>query len=168
MVDRSPLARGALVNYTLYDKDPQVREKSLDHLEKCNQRVVGAMFAKALGDKRNEVVNRAAVGIARMKDEESVPQLIEALITQHKYMVSTGGGNIGASFGGGPGAGGLGGLSAGGGGPKQVERTHQHDSVLQALIALTGGKSLGFDQDAWRRWYAESKVPQEIDLRRRK
>lgn len=161
LVERSNLARGHLVNRVLYDKDPQVREKSLDHLEKCDHRVVGAMFAKALGDKKNEVVNRAAVGIARMKDEASIPALIDALITEHKYIVTTGGGNIGASFGGGGG-----GLSAGGGGPKQIEHKHNNDSVQQALIALTGGKNFGFNQDAWRRWYAESQVPERIDLRR--
>jgi hypothetical protein len=166
MVLQSPLARGTLVNHTLYDSEAQVREKCLDHLEKCNHRVIGGMFAKALGDKKNEVVNRAAVGIARMKDEESIPQLIDALVTKHKYVVSTGGGNIGASFGGGPGAGGLGGLSAGGGGPKQIEQEHQNDSVQQALVALTGGKNFGFDRDAWRSWYAESKVPQQFNLRR--
>lgn len=162
---KSPLARGELINRALYDADGQLREKSLDYLEKVGApRAIGAAFAKALGDKRNEVVNRAAVGIARLKDEEAVPQLIEALVTKHKYVVTTGGGNIGASFGG-PG-GGLGGLSAGGGGPKQIERDHQNESVHQALVALTGGNNLGYDEDAWRQWYAESKTPKEFNLRR--
>ncbi len=165
---RSPLARGELTNRALYDTHVEIRERSLDYLEKLNQpRAIAANFAKALGDKNNVVVNRAAVGIARLKDEESIPQLIDALVTNHKFIVTTGGGNMGASFGGGPGAGGLGGLSAGGGGPKQIERDLQNENVHQALIALTGGTNYGFDKEAWRQWYAESKVPKEIDLRRR-
>lgn len=168
LAPRSPLARGELTNRALYDTHDEIRERSLDYLEKLNQpRMIGANFAKALGDKNNVVVNRAAVGIARLKNEESIPQLIDALVTKHKYIVSTGNGNIGASFGGGPGAGGLGGLSAGGGGPKQIERDHQNDAVHQALIALTGGTNYGFDKDAWKQWYAESKVPKDINLRRR-
>lgn len=167
LANRSPLARGELTNRALYDTHVEIRERSLDYLEKLNQpRLIAANFAKALGDKNNVVVNRAAVGIARLKDEESIPQLIEALNTNHKFIVTTGSGNIGANFGG-P-NGGLGGLTAGGGGPKQESRDINNEQVQQALIALTGGQNFGFNKDAWRNWYAESKVPQDIDLRRRK
>jgi len=166
MVNDSGFARGTLVNHVLYNNDPQVREKAMDYIANCNKRVVGAMFAKALGDKKNEVVNRAAVGIARVKDEEAIPALIEALVTTHKYVVNTGGGNIAANFGGGAGNGGLGGLSAGGGGPKQTVKSHNNESVKQALTALTGGQNLGFDKDRWRAWYAEVKTPQQFNMRR--
>jgi hypothetical protein len=164
MVNESGFARGTLVNHVLYNNDPQVREKAMDYVANCNPHIVGAMFVKALGDKKNEVVNRAAVGIARVKYEEAIPALIEALVTSHKYVVNTGSGNISANFGG-P-SGGLGGLSAGGGGPKETIKAHNNEAVKQALTALTGGQNLGYDKDRWRAWYAEMKTPQQYNMRR--
>jgi hypothetical protein len=163
MVTTSPLARGTLVNAALYDADEQVRDKAMDALEKGDTRAIGAMFTKALGDKKNEVVNRAAIGIARMKYEDGVPNLIEHLTTKHKYIVGQGQGNIGANF---SPTGGLGGLSAGGG-PKQIEPTLENEGVRQALIVLTGSKDYRFDKDAWKSAYAETRTPKDIDLRRR-
>jgi hypothetical protein len=163
MVATSPLARGALVNAALYDADAQIRDKALDALEKGDTRAIGAMFTKALGDKKNEVVNRAALGIARMKYEDGVPSLIEHLQTEHTYITGQGQGNIGAGFN--P-NGGLGSFSAGGG-PKAEKKKVPNDGVRQALVILTGSKDYGFDKDAWKSAYAQTRTPKDIDLRRR-
>jgi len=37
--------------------------------------------------------------------------------------------------------------------------------VLDALTAITG-QNFGFNQAAWRRWYAAQKKPETIDARR--
>jgi hypothetical protein len=163
MVTTSPLARGTLVDRALYDKDEQVRERALSALEQGDTRAIGAMFAKALGDKKNEVVNRAALGVARMKYEPGIPSLIDHLETKHTVITGQGQGNIGAGFN--PG-GGLGSFSAGGG-PKATNTKFKNDGVRQALVTLTGSKDFGFDTDAWRNWYAETRSPKDIDLRRR-
>lgn len=161
MAPRSPLARGALVNQALYSPDPQLRDKCLDYLANCDKKVVAQMFVMALRDKKNEVVNRAAVGIARMNDPDAIPALIEALTTTHRYVVNSGGGgSIGASFS--P----SGSSFSAGNGPQQVERERRNEHVLNALTAMTGGKNFSFDKDAWRQWYAESKLPERYELRR--
>jgi hypothetical protein len=165
MVNDSPKARGALVNQALYSNDANLRDKCLDNLEKADKHAVARMFAKALGDKNNKVVNRAGVGLARMNDPSTIPDLIDALTTSHKFIVIMGGGpgGIGAGFGG-PG-GGLGGLAAGGG-AKQIEQNLRNENVLNALIVLTGGNHCDYDKERWKQWYAETQVPKEFDLRR--
>lgn len=168
MSPKNPHARGTLVNHALYSELPEVREKCLDHLVNCDRSAVSKMFAIALDDKNNKVVNRAAVGLARMEDRSAIGPLIEHLSTKHKFIVKTGGGNLGASFGGGAGAGGLGGLSAGGSSSQQLEKKLDNEQVRAALVVLSEGQNFGYDQDAWKKWYSESQVPRDFDLRRKK
>jgi hypothetical protein len=163
MAKDSPLARGALVNHALYDKAPEVREKCLEYLERCDRRSVAPMFATALGDKDNKVVNRAAAALGRLEATEHIQDLIEALRTRHKFVVTTGngGGGIGASFSPSNGS-----FSAGGS-TKVVFNEINNDTVLTALVALTGGKNLGYDKTAWLEWFASTRTPKSFDLRRR-
>jgi hypothetical protein len=164
MANNSPLARGALVNHALYNKTPEVREKCLEYLERCDRRAVAPMFATALGDKDNKVVNRAAAALGRLEATEHILDLIEALRTKHKFAVTTGsggGGGIGASFSPGNGS-----FSAGGK-TTIMEQEINNDTVLTALVALTGGKNLGYDKNVWLEWFASTRVPKTLDLRRR-
>jgi hypothetical protein len=90
--------------------------------------------------------------------------LIDALVTTHKQTVRVGKpGQIGSTFG--TGGGSPGGLSVG---SKTVVLTHRvaNRAVLEALIALSGGKNFNFDIAAWKSWYAAQQRGAQLDARR--
>ncbi|MBW3597974.1 MAG: hypothetical protein KY475_11945 [Planctomycetes bacterium] len=158
-----PAATAALIRHSLENGDERVRDVCLDHLARRGDRGAVSAFIKALDHKDNAMVNRAAVGLARMNDPQSIVPLIDALTTKHKQLLAPPGppGGIGASFS--PGGGG-GGLSMGGK-PKIVEREVQNPTVLQALTVLTGTHH-GFNKAAWKAWYAAQNTPPSVNLRR--
>ena len=102
--------------------------------------------------------NRAAAGLARLSDPSATRPLIDALITEHKEVV--GGSGINPSF-----SNQGGGLSVGGG-PKVVKQKKTNEPVLAALTVLNPGVNFGFDQQAWRGWYAQQNTPVSVNLRR--
>ncbi|MFM9116232.1 MAG: HEAT repeat domain-containing protein, partial [Planctomycetota bacterium] len=89
--------------------------------------------------------------------------LIDALVTKHKQVVSSGGGagSISPTFS----ADGGGGLSMGGG-PKVIQNNVNNEPVLTALQTLHPNVNFGFDEVAWRRWYGEQRSPTVDNLRR--
>lgn len=153
-----------LVQQVLETPEPEIRSKSLDALQDIGRAHAVAAFTKALSDSDNHRVNRAAAGLAAMEDPESVPALIDALITEHKFQLRPAGGAINPIFGNGPG-GGLGGLSMGGNKPKIVKQELQNESVRDALVKLTGVNH-GFNQEAWRAWLVRRDAPATTQLRR--
>ncbi len=82
----------ALSKISLRDEDQEVRSVALQGIGKANFDNVQALFLKELRNQNNAVVNRAAAGLVRVGDERSVPQLIDALVTAHKYEVRVPGG----------------------------------------------------------------------------
>jgi HEAT repeat protein len=132
---------------------------------------------RALRNEANVIVNRAAAALGQLGDDSAVPQLIEALITRHKYVV-----NVPENFAGfapdgqpiqaidpsmlPPDVAGL--ISTGqlpqgvrieyghGSQPRTrrvvVQRDHQNQSVLSSLMLLTG-QNFGYDETAWRNWH---------------
>lgn len=164
----SPLAADTLVRAAVDDDDASVREMARDQLEtRKDRRAVGALIAH-LHSKDNAKVNRAAAALGRIADPDTMLPLIEALVTEHKFVIQRGSGggspgSIGASFSPTGGSG----LSAGGG-PKVETLKVQNQSVLEALVQLTPGQatSLGYDQIRWKEWYAKSTTPDNVNLRR--
>ena len=64
------------------------------------------------------------------------------------------------------GSAGGGGIGMGmGGGPKVVAVPMQNQAVLDVLVALTG-QNFGFDQRAWKTWYATQDKPPVVNARR--
>jgi hypothetical protein len=157
-----PAAASALVRHALENNDERVRDLCLDQLARRGEHAAVPVFIDALGHKDNYMVQRAAVALARMRDERAVVPLIDALTTKHKQLVSPPGppGGIGASFS--PGGGG--GLSMGGK-PKVIEREVQNAAVLQALTAMTTAHH-GYDKTAWKAWYTTQNTPLGVNLRR--
>ncbi|MCL6502729.1 MAG: HEAT repeat domain-containing protein [Pirellulales bacterium] len=146
---------------SLNDPDQEVRLTCLDYLDNEPRPAVVEMYIKHLRHKDNAVVNRAAVGLARMKDPSAIPPLIDALVTTHKFLVdNTPAGQTTAGFGTG------GGAFQFGGGPKYVSRKLQNPDVLDALVLLSDGMNFQYDSDAWKRWYASQKTNTAIDARR--
>ncbi len=82
----------ALSKISLRDDDQEVRTAALQGIEPDQNNHVQALFIKELRSQNNAVVNRAAAGLVRVGDERSVPQLIDALVTAHKYEVRVPGG----------------------------------------------------------------------------
>ena len=121
-------------------------------------------YIKKLKDKKssNAVVNRAADGLAQMKDPSAIRPLIDHLTTWHVYDLPTAGGNMNSTFGNGPGAGTF---SFGGNAPKQELREVQNTAVRDALATLTG-QNFGYDQAAWHQWLLSQRKAPQVDVRR--
>lgn len=82
----------ALSKIALRDDDQEIRTTALQGIEQAHFDNVQALFLKELRNQNNAVVNRAAAGLVLVGDERSVPQLIDALVTSHKYEVRVPGG----------------------------------------------------------------------------
>lgn len=82
----------ALSKIALRDQDQEVRFNALQGIDEAFHEKVQALFIRELRSENNAMVNRAAAGLMRVGDERSVPQLIDALITAHKYQVRVPGG----------------------------------------------------------------------------
>ncbi|MGA2031477.1 MAG: HEAT repeat domain-containing protein [Thermoguttaceae bacterium] len=167
----TPAAAEALAQTAIDDASEDVRLTCLEQLQKKPHPEVVQYFVKMLGDKNNVIVNRAAVGLAHMKDRSAVPALIQALVTRHKQKIGNGNpGQMTTTFptggAGKPGSGAVGGPGMGmgmGGGPKIVSFPVPNQSVLDALVTLTG-QNFNFDGQAWRTWYGLQKKSQTLDL----
>ncbi len=164
----SPLAADTLVKAAVDDADVKVREKARDQLEtRKDRRAIGALLGQ-LRSKDNAKVNRAGAALGRIGQPDTLLPLIDALVTEHKFVIQRGSGgggpgSLGASFSPTGGSG----LSAGGG-PKVEKHKVQNQSVLEALVTLTPGKNtnFGYDQTKWKEWYARENTPEDVDLRR--
>ena len=161
----TPGSLSTLAGTALFDDDEEVRMLCLDRLIRKNFKPAVGMFVQGLKHKDNDIVNRAGIGLGQMKDPTAIVPLIDALVTYHKRPAAAGNpGQITTSFGNAPG-GGLGGLSMGAP-PPPVPEPYNNPGALNALISLTGGVNLEFNQDAWRYWFASQKKPTTMDSRR--
>jgi hypothetical protein len=154
-------AMKALAVRAIDDPVEEVRLTCLDHLKKQKHPDVIAYFVGRLKDKKdNRIVNLAGAALGQMGDTSAVDPLIDALVTVHKFKVTSGSGQTSAGF-----------NSAGGGGlsmgssTKIVPVTMQNQAVLDALIALTG-VNFNFDVDAWKNWHASKNQKAPLDARR--
>ncbi|MEX2027731.1 MAG: HEAT repeat domain-containing protein, partial [Pirellulaceae bacterium] len=160
----------ALVKLAMKDKDEEVSDKALEELRRQGSTLALHSFIKDLKSKDNKVVRRAARCLGILGDAEATVPLIDALVTPHKFAITTGGtpGQIGAGFGGptdGSG-GGLGNFNFGN--PKPQIKTFQikNDEALAALANLHPRVNFGYDEPKWKAWVIESKTSADIDLRR--
>src|SRR5262249_37440227 len=140
-----------LVDRSLADPDDDIREQALDYLVKSQRPGLATPYIRALKNRDNEIINRAAAALGRIGDTDAIGPLIESLIThhnfkpreanpdQHAYTFSPDRG--GFSFG-------------GGGAPPVVEQDVRNPDVLNSLVSLAGGANFDYDQDQWRRWLA--------------
>ena len=153
----------ALAVRSLEDPAEEVRLTCLDHLKKHKHPDVVAYYvAKLKHQKDNRMINRAGAALGAMGDTAAVGPLIDALVTIHKFKITTGSpGQTSAGFSSRGGAG----LSAGSS-TKIIKRAIQNPAVLEALIALTGGVNFSYDVAAWKSWYALKNKRAPLDARR--
>lgn len=158
-------AIGALAHHALNGRTEELRLSCVDELRLGNHHDAAGHFIQALSNENNAIVNRAARALRELKSEHAVAALINSVVTSHRRTVAPRTvGNTNVSFGSGPG-GSPGGLSVGGGGPRVAVIDVPNQAVVDALESITG-VNLGFDEAAWRRWYAGQTKRVPIDLRR--
>ncbi len=158
----SQAAISALVDLSLNDPDDEIRHLSLESLIKSGRPGISSPYVRALKDKNNETVNRAAAALGQIKDHDTIGPLIEALITKHRVKVSDQNPDQHAyTFSKDSNA-----FSFGGNGPQFVNQSLRNRAVLDALIGMSGGTSFDFDQDQWRGWLAAQAKANAVDVRR--
>jgi hypothetical protein len=160
-------AWSTLAEVSLRDPSQEVRLTALDYLDDQPRPDVVALYIQRLRDKDNTMVNRAAVGLQRMKDPSALAPLIDALVTRHEFKVGAGTSpdQYSASFGSGPGNSGSG-FSSGGSAPRIVKQDIQNPSVLDALLTFTPGTNFNFDVRAWKAWLSTQRKAGTLDARR--
>jgi hypothetical protein len=158
-----------LVQMSLVDPSDEIRHQSLDYLIKSGRPGLSTPYIRALKNRDNVIINRAALALGEIGDLSARGPLIDALITKHKVQVGGGSpGQQGYAFSpdGGAGGGGAGSFSFGGGGPKIEVQSVRNADVLNALVSISGGTSFDYDQDQWRSWLAAQAKAQPVDVRR--
>ncbi|HUG90953.1 MAG TPA: hypothetical protein VML55_08975 [Planctomycetaceae bacterium] len=181
IVSRIPGGRAAvaLARLALEDADHELRYAALNGISAEQSEAAMPLFIRELRSGANETVRRAALGLQRVGDEQSVPYLINALVTTHTYHVWVPQPGVTAGTGGTFGSGQpvlppevevqlrTGQLPQGvivhtptaAPQPKRkmvVKRDHQNAEVLSALQRITG-KNFGFDERTWKLWWNAEK-----------
>lgn len=104
-----------------------------------------------------EYINRAGRNLETVGDVRIIPMLIDRLKTSALVTkVNQGGAAMDKA---------TGGISQSTGGTSQFLITENQAGVLSALAAISG-QSFGYDQEAWRTWYALNYANSNLDLRR--
>src|SRR5690606_18263980 len=78
----------ALVQQSLHDVDYQLRYAAMNAIPPDQFENATSLYVRELNHELNAVVRRAGKALERMADERVVPELIEALITTHRYRVA--------------------------------------------------------------------------------
>jgi hypothetical protein len=151
----------ALAQRALDDDNEEVRQSCLDQLADGKHPEVVNLFIAKLRDKNNKTINRAAACLRRMNDPIAIVPLVDALVTTHKSIVTSGNPNgYTTSFG----SGGSG-FSAGSS-SKVVSQTIQNPSVLDALVTLAKNVNFNYDVASWKSWLATQRKSKSFDARR--
>lgn len=168
---------GYHVKRAIHDERADVRQHALATIP-ANQHLAAArVLAKELKSSDNVAVRRAASALSLFGNAESVPPLIDALVTTHSVKVAAPAGNMGISV---TGDGNFAGNNVGvtpevagmlmlnGGevvnvGPAPpmrvvtVRRPIRNPEVLETLEKLTGGQNCGYDKRMWKLWWGAQK-----------
>ena len=169
----------ALVTQSLHDADHEIRFAALGAISPDQHAAAVPFYVRALKNDLNAVVCRAAAALQRVGEESTAPDLIEALVTTHRYRMKVPDNSSTMSFGTdgsfGQGAGQprlppdveamlLGGQLPNGVIVNQVnppafqkmktvvfKYDHRNAEVLSALRKLTG-QNFGYNERTWRLW----------------
>jgi hypothetical protein len=158
-----PASLNTLVNYSLDDADEEIRYHCLQQLVDHPNHQAVQEYVKALRSKDNARINTAGHALGQLKDKSAIAPLIDAIVTTHKFQVTTGGGNGQTSAGFSPTGGGS---FSTGSSTRIVSEDYKNQKVLDGLVALAGGPNYGFDKAAWKRWWSTQAKPTAIDTRR--
>ncbi|PQO25211.1 hypothetical protein C5Y96_25225 [Blastopirellula marina] len=161
----TPQTTMALVKLAANDPNDSLRDRATIGLEKRDNQVAVSYLIGQLKSSDNQVVNRAAIVLGRLKHPASILPLMDALVTTHKFQVTRGTqpGRTNAAFD----SNGGGGMSFGQEKPRIIEQDLQNQGVRVALKqVLEEEVDYNFDEAAWKTWFANKKMPLNVDLRR--
>jgi hypothetical protein len=158
---QSSAAVELMIDAALNDPNEDVRMEAIYILAEHKEFVAVRRFIERLRDNSNEVINRAGYALGQMNDTTAIGPLIEALVSTHVYVQTTGGGTS-ATFG-------SNGNNSFGSGTKTsvTRRTYQNGRVLDALRKISG-TNFDYNVDQWRTWYATQNRTKPQDVRREK
>ncbi|MBP90723.1 MAG: hypothetical protein CMJ64_29100 [Planctomycetaceae bacterium] len=176
------LATKTLLDFSMTDPDEEVFHACVEQLLPRTTPLVVRQLAQTLKDNSNIRVNRAAHALSQLDEKSVISPLIDALVTTHQHVTPSSGATT-TTFASGPQmpSGSLQRSSSehftqndaasqvsqgDGGGVRTYQASNQE--VLKALTAMTG-VSFGFDQQAWRNWYAveqRRQQPGSVNTRR--
>ncbi len=158
----------ALIVLSIEHPDEEVRVAALEHLLNLNPPGLADPYIRWLKDRDPRRINRAAIALGQLGDCTAIAPLIEALVTIHEQAVRAGGSSDAISTSFSHDSAGNGGSSFTTGGRTGVVRhAVQNQEVLAALTRLARGPGFGFNQQAWRNWYAIEKSHLEaVEARR--
>ena len=163
----SGIAVDTIVKAAIEDESEQVREAAKDALERSkDRRAIGALLAE-LKSKDNAHVNRAGAALERIADPETMVPLMNALVTEHKFVVTygrPGGTSAGFSPQGGS-------SFSAGSKAKVVTRNVTNTNVLSALRTIVLNHyelnaNFQYDTEAWKTWFADLHAPEAVSFRR--
>lgn len=162
---KTPQTTMALVKLAANDPNDSLRDRATIGLEKRDSQVAVSYLIGQLKSSDNKTVNRAAIVLGRLKHPASILPLMDALVTTHKFQVTRGTqpGRTNAAFD----STGGGGMSFGQKKAEIVEQDLRNQGVRVALKqVLEEEVDYNFDEAAWKTWYANKKIPLNVDLRR--
>lgn len=160
---RNQTAVVALVEAGLYETDALIREEALRQLTEYGASSAVATYLPLLRSNSPNQVKAAARALAFFPDPELAFQYVGSLVTEVTTRTQAGSAGTNAAFG----NNGVAGLSSG---AKQVEITQavRHPEVLNLVKQIAPGVDYGYDESAWKRYFADARNPNRSDLRRDK
>ncbi len=172
----------SLVEKSLRDSEFEVRIRALEAMPQRQFAVAAPLYVKALKSDSNRVVRHAATALSVVGNQNSIPAMIDALVTTHTYQIRVPRNDrvsfrSDGTFGNGQGtlqlppeidalirAGQLQGMVVQQGNPSPVltklvpiRYQHRNEEVLEALKLLTD-KDFGYDERTWHLWWAARKA----------
>lgn len=174
-----------LVWQSLFDASTEIRYESLNAIPEDHYKEARDEYVAELKHDMNLVVRRAGIGLLRVGNQTVIPDLIDALVTKHRYRVPVDdlSNTITASTGSGVSTSGGGGIplppqiaamlangqlpygvqidDSRSGRPKTkkmvtVKYDHKNNEILAALQRITG-EDFGFDERTWELWWNAKK-----------
>lgn len=151
----------ALTLTVLEEPDSVIRDLAVEQLKGYGQSSAIATFVPMLSSNNEGTVTAAAAALVEFDPQPRLAmRLVDALVTEHKQVIQPGPGmQLGFSNLGG------GGMTTGGK-AKVDNRAQQNPDVRSLLKAIEPGVDYGYDQDRWRRHFADKWSAFSGDVRR--
>ncbi len=151
----TPDALSALLDIVLTDSDEEVVCSCLDCLAEARHPLVLKQLLATLRHENNALVNRAAMALERLGEDDTIAPLIDALVTRHMRLLPIRDSDGDVEL-------------------KMTPVDIPNRDVLTALVKLTEFAGFGFDKKAWKQWrYLQvqqdhTREAQTVELRRTK
>ncbi len=159
---KTTLGVQVLVKRSLFDNDSNIRRVALEELQEYGASSAVASYLQILNntDHKPGEVTAALRALQSFPDWELWPVYVDALITEHKFVKQPGPGmSVGTNS--------LGGSGMSTGGKAEVVISPQQNSgALQPLREIAPDVDYRYDENAWRRYFAEQLIGSPRDLRR--